>query len=83
MTWVRIRESTSGAALSLISKDDLIDDECQGFLAPCMDILWPHLDSLLPVLHLLPYVDGSYVRYLLSILTFFLKPCRQILSGTV
>ena len=27
MTWVRIRESTSGAALMLISKDDLIDDE--------------------------------------------------------
>ena len=27
MTWVRIRESTFGAALTLISKDDLIDDD--------------------------------------------------------
>lgn len=37
---------------------------CRGFLAPCMDILWRDLDSLLPVLRLLPdftYVDGSYI----------------------
>jgi len=35
---------------------------CRGFLAPCMDILWRDLDSLLPVLRLFPdftYVDGS------------------------
>ena len=59
---------------------------CSGFLAPCMNIRWRDLGSLLPVLCLLPdftYVDGSYVRYLLPALTFLLKSCCQILSGSV
>lgn len=38
---------------------------CKAFLEPALDMLWESLDSLLPLLKLLPsftLVDGQYVR---------------------